>query len=379
MRRTWDPTVPVIILASAMVAGVLAATGGLGPGAWKATLAANRQSIQLEMRLDARRSESRFSMDVPINELAGFDEASFSKSGAPIRLAWKHDAGALVLEGTGGRHPFGAARFEPSTGFRESWHDLGLAPLTDRDSLALAISGVRLDDVLRLKASGVPDLSVRGVVELANDPGLMEWVMELQGRGAPVRLRDVIRLRNHGVSPETYRAYNQSGVTADVEEIVRLHARGVDPGYLAAVMRAGIGADDLDAIRRLHDHGVAPEYVAGIRSSGLKDTDVDDIVRLHNHGIDVDYVRGLTASGLADITLDGILRLHAHGVEVDYVRVVAEFGPGDRAVDDAIRLRGSGVSTEFMRSRAAKATERPSTDATIRSWARGGDDSSATP
>jgi hypothetical protein len=379
MRRTWDPTVPVIILASAMVAGVLLATGGLRPGAWRATLAANRASIRLEMRLVEQGSESRFATDVPVTELTGFDEASLMKSGAPIRLAWKHDAGAFVLEGEGGRHPYGIVRFEPSTSFRESWLELGLEPLTDRDLFKMAVAGVRLADVQRLKEGGVEDLTVRGVIELAYDADLMRWVTELQAQQAPVRLRDVVRLRNHGVAPETYREYVRSGVPADVEEIIRLSNHGVDPRYVEAVLRAGIGATDLDGMRRLHAHGVSPEYVAGIRSSGLKDTGVEEIVRLHNHGIEVEYVRGVIASGVADLTLDGVVRLHAHGVEPEYARAVAEFGPGDRAVDDAIRLHGSGVSTEFMRSRAARGTERPSTDATLRSWARGGDDSAGTP
>jgi hypothetical protein len=373
MRRTWDPTVPVIILASAMVAGVLSATGGLGPGAWKATLLGGGASVRLEMRLDDRGSQTRLATDVPASELEGFEVSTFTRSGASVRLEWKHDAGAFVLEGEGGRHPSGVVRFEPSAAFREGWHDLGLGPLADSDLVRIAISGVRLADVQRWKAAGVEDLDVREVIELANDPGLMRWVTELQALGLPVRLREVFRLRNHGVSPETFRAYQRSGVPVDVDEIVRLHARGVDPDYLTAVLRAGIDAGDLDGIRRLHDHAVDAEYVAGIRTSGLRDAGVEEIVRLHNQGVGVDYVRGLTASGLAGLTLDGIVRLHAHGVEVDYARAVAEFGPGDRAVGDAIRLHGSGVSTEFMRSRAAKETERPSTDATIRSFARGED------
>jgi hypothetical protein len=378
MRRTWDPTVPVIILASAMVAGVLLATGGLRPGAWKAKLAANRASVRLEMRLVELGSESRFSTDVPIAELTGLDEASLAKPGAPVRFAWKHDAGAFLLEGEGGRHPNGIVRFEPSTSFRESWIEMGLQPLTDRDLFRMAVADVHLSVVQRLKEGGVEDLDVRGVIELAYDPDLMRWVTELQAQG-PVRLRDVFRLRNHGVSPETYREYVRSGVAADVEEIVRLSNHGIDPSYVAAVLRAGIGATDLDGIRTLHAHGVSPEYVEGIRSSGLKDTGIEEIVRLHNHGIEVEYVRGAIASGVAKLTLDAIVRLHAHGVEIEYARAVAEFGPGDRAVDDVIRLHGSGVSTEFMRSRAAKGTERPSTDATLRSWARGGDDSAGTP
>lgn len=378
MRRHWDPTAPAIILACAMLAGVYAMSGGLGPGEWRGTLSKDRRSVGFVMRLDEGKFETHFGTTVPTGELDGFDAASFERSGAPVRLVWKRDAGSFVLEGKGGRHPFGSVRFEPAAAFRETWKTLGLGPLEDRYLVAMAISGVRLADVQSLKASGVEDLDAEGVIRLADDPEAMRWVTELQGRGAPVHLRDVFRLRDHGLRPSTYREYERSGVATDVEGIVRLHDRGVAPDYVAAVIHAGIDPGDLDGIERLHDHGVSPKYAAGVLAAGLEHAGVDDVVRLHDQGVAVDYVRGATDSGLAGITLQGIVRLHAHGVPVDYVRAVARYGPGDRAVDDAIRLHDSGVPTEFLRSHVAQGTSRPSTGETIRSWSRGGEPSSAT-
>jgi hypothetical protein len=374
MRRTWDPTIPVIITASVMVAGVLASTGGLVPGAWRATLSSNHATVRLEMRLSEHGSDMRITTDVPVTELAGFDAASLSRPDAPVKLAWTHDAGSFVIEGTGGRHPSGVVRFEPSSAFRNGWKEMGLEPLGEGDLFLMAMSGVRLSDVAKLKAAGVEDLDARGVIELARDSDAMRWVEEMEGRGAPVHLRDVFLLRNHGLDPNSFREYVAAGVAPDVRAIVRLHDRGVDAEYLAAVIKAGVGAADLPGIERLHDHGVDPEYVAGIRASGLPENGVEEIVRLHDQGIDADYVRGLMASRVAGITLEGIVRLHAHGVPVDYAHAVADFGPGDRAVEDAIRLHDNGVSTEFMRSRSSGASARPTTDATIRSWARGGTD-----
>ena len=379
MGRTWDPTVPAIILACGLVAGVVASTGGLEPGGWRGTLATNGQTVRLEMRLDQRGSHIRLTTDVPTGELEGFDAASFSKSGAPVRIAWKRDAGSFVLDGTGGRHPAGSVRFEPSASFRESWRGLGLEPLGDGDLFTMAISGVQLAVVQDLVAEGADHLDAGDVIELARDPDAMRWVKELKGRGAPIRLRDVFLLRNHGLSPGTYRDYLQSGVEADVEEIVRLHDRGVDAAYVKDLLQAGVRAHDLEGIERLHAHGVAADYVARIGTSELRETGVDGITRLHDQGVGDDYVHDVTASGLTGVTLEGIVRLHAHGVPADYVRIVADYGPGDRAVDDAILLHDSGVSTEFLRSRASSGTARPTTESTIRSWARGGEDSTPNP
>jgi hypothetical protein len=377
MRRSWDPTVPAIITASVMVAGVLAATGGLGPGEWRATHAAGRPTVRVEMRLDDGGSHIRSTTDLPIAELDGFDAATFSTAGAPLRLKWTRDAGSFVLEGKGGRRASGAVHFEPSAAFRESWNALGLPPVDDHDLFTMALAGVRLADVQQLKGSGVDDLDARGVIELASDPDAMRWVTELRGGGTPLRLREVFLLRNHGVRPETFHEYAQSGLDAGTEEIVRLHDRGVDPDYVASVLRSGVGARDLEAIERLHDHGVPTEYVAGIRASGLGDAGVEDVIRLHDQGIDVDYVHGIVDAKLSGGDIEGIVRLHAHGVPVEYVRAVAEYGPGDRAAEDAIRLHDTGVPTEYMRSRATNVASRPSTDGTIRAWSRGGDDADA--
>ena len=375
--RGWDPTIPAMITAGVMVVGVFAATGGLTPGGWKGTLSADKKSIRLEMRLGSRNSETRIGTDVLASELEGFDAAAFSSSGTPLHLVWKKDAGSFALEGTGGRHPGGSARFEPSEAFRKSWRDLGLGAVDDGDLLMMTINGVRLADVQALNAEGVEGLDARGVIELTQDPDAMHWVAELKGRGSPVRLDEIYLLRNHGVRPETYRGYERAGLVADVEQMVRLHDHGVDPDYVKPTIAAGIDAHDVEGILRLHDHGVPPEYTAGIKTSGLAQTEVEDVIRLHDQGIDTDYVRDLAASNLTRLDLEGIVRLHAHGVDVDYVKIVAEFGPGERGVEDAIRLHDSGVSTEYLRGRAARAGSRLTTEDTIRAWARGGDEPAA--
>lgn len=375
--RNWDPTVPVILLACAMVGGVLAATGGLGPGEWRGMLSTSGQSVRVEMRVEEAGAHVRIGTYLPVGELEGFDAATFSTSGAPVRIAWKRDPGAFVLEGTGGRRASGVVRFEPSASFREAWRGLGLDEVGDADLEMMALSNVRLADVQTLKQSGVDDLDASGVIRLADDPDAMRWVAALSGRGTPLHLRDVFHLRDHGVAPERYREYQAAGVDADIEQIVRLHDRGIEPEYVAALIGDGLAANDLEGITRLHDHGVPTEYVAGIGASGHSDAGVEGVLRLHDQGVDVDYVRGAVSSGLAETTLEGIVRLHAHGVPVEYLRAVAEHGPGDRAVDDAIRLHDSGVPAEYLRSRAERGATRPSTEATIRVWQRGGSESTS--
>jgi hypothetical protein len=42
----------------------------------------------------------------------------------------------------------------------------------------------------------------------------------------------------------------------------------------------------VDEVVRLHDHGLSPEYVAQIEASGFENLSVDQLVRLHDHGVD---------------------------------------------------------------------------------------------
>jgi hypothetical protein len=310
-RRTWDPTIPALIAAVVMLVGTVAATGGIPPGQWRGELGSDSQSVRLDVRLAAGNSRTSISTDVATAELEGFDAAAFGRPGAPLRLAWKRDAGTFVLEGEGGRRPGGKVRFEPNPAFGERWRALGFETLGENDFLRLAVENIRLADVERL-----------------NELGLH------------LDVDDLFRLRSHGVSLDDVRAYQSAGVRVDLEGILRLHA-----------------------------HGVPTDYVAQVRSSGF--ADVDDLVRLHDQGVEAEYVRGMVDAHLPGMTVDDIIRLHAHGVPAGYARAIVEIGPGPRDADDVIRLHNYGVSAEFVRSLAQAGHGELTVDEVIRAETRG--------
>ena len=76
-------------------------------------------------------------------------------------------------------------------------------------------------------------------------------------------MRDIIRLRNHGIRPEF------------VREMADL---GFDP-------------DDIDPLIRLRVHGVDPELIARLQEMGYDDLTIDEAIRLKNHGISSSQVR----------------------------------------------------------------------------------------
>ena len=313
MRRTWDPTVPAVIAAIVMLAGTLAATGGIGPGEWRATLGSDERSVRLDVRLAEGHSQTRISMDVAGAELAGFDAAAFGRSGAPLRLVWKRDAGSFRFEGVGGRRPGGKVRFEADASFAERWRALGLEPLSGNDALQLAIDDIRLADAEQLSLMGV---------RLA--PG------------------DMARLRSHGVSMNDLRAYQFAGLRPDIEAVIRLNSHGIDARYVKGMIDAGVAKDDLDGIVRLHDQGVDAEYVRGLFASRLPGLDLDDVVRLHAHGVPAEYARAVVEIGPGRRDADDVARLHDHGVSAEFVRSLVQAGRRDLSVDEVIRAESLG-------------------------------------
>ena len=353
MRKTWDPTVPAILLAVAIVVVSVAATGGLAPGEWKGKLEAGRASVLLAFRAAAGGGEVRMSFSVAPDELEGFDAAAFERAGAPLHLTWRRSAGAFVFEGEGGRRPRGSFRFEADPAFVEGWRALGLRTLDQGDLVGLAMHGVRLADVERLHQLGYSGIDARAMIRLSAEPEMIEWVEGMQGLTPRPDLDDLFRLRAHGVDADTIRSFAESGLgSIGIDALLRLRNHGIDAGFVRGMIDAGVDARDLDGILRLHSSGIDPDAVVALRAAGLPGIGIDEQLRLRNHGVEAAYVRGMVESGLPDLSVDDLLRLSAHGVGTDFVRVLVAAGPGKKGANAVILLHDRGMSEEWAREMA---------------------------
>ena len=70
----------------------------------------------------------------------------------------------------------------------------------------------------------------------------------------------------------------------------------------------------LDDVVRLKDHGVSPEYIADMKEVGVKDLTLDQLVRLKDHGITPGFVNHARARGFKDSTADELIRLKNGGL-----------------------------------------------------------------
>jgi hypothetical protein len=337
MKRTWDPTIPAVLAAIVMLVGTVLATGGIAPGQWRAEAGSDPRSVRIHVRLAEGNSQTNLSTDVDTAQLDGFDAATFGRSGAPLKLAWKRDAGTFVLEGEGGRRPGGKVRFEPNAAFGERWHALGFGNVDEIDFLRMAVHNVRIADAERLRQLGYDSVDADTLIRLESEPGSMESLEQMQAQGLHLALDDLFRLRVHGVSMDEVRAFQSTGAPIDVDGMLRLHAHGVRADYVAQVHESGYS--DVDDLLRLHDQGVDADYVRGLVQSHLQGMTLDDVVRLHAHGVPADYARAIVETGSRQRDADDVIRLHNHGVSAEFVQSLAQAGHGDLAVDEVIRAQ----------------------------------------
>ncbi len=350
MRRTWDPTVPAVLLAAAILVGSVVATGGLAPGQWKGKLEAGRGSVHLALRAHSGGSDLRTSFSVASDELQGFDATAFEQAGAPLHLTWRRSAGAFEFEGEGGRRPRGSFRFEADPGFIDGWGVLGFDELGKGDLLVLAMHDVHLADAQRLQQLGYSGFDARDMIRLSAEPEMIAWVEGMQGLTPRPDLDDLFRLRAHGVDAETIRSFTERGLgTIGIDSLLRLRNHGIDASFLRGMIDAGVDADDLDGVLRLHANGISPDAVVALRSAGLPGIGIEEQIRLRNQGIEAAYVRGMVESGLPDLSIDDLLRLSAHGVGTDFARALVAAGPGKEGADAVIHLHDRGVSADWAR------------------------------
>ena len=56
--------------------------------------------------------------------------------------------------------------------------------------------------------------------------------------------------------------------------------------FLSGIKQAGFDKVSAEEIVRCRDHGVTPEYIQKLRSRGVQNLTLDQIIRLRDHGID---------------------------------------------------------------------------------------------
>jgi beta-lactamase regulating signal transducer with metallopeptidase domain len=125
-------------------------------------------------------------------------------------------------------------------------------------------------------------------------------------------IEDLIRLRQHGVTPEFTREALRAYPSADKEDVIRLAIHGADMAYIGAVSKLLPDKLSLEDIIRLRVHGVEPAYIERMRGL-LGPVNAEDVVKLRIHGAEPADVERLKRS-FPNLNVEQVVRLRIAGL-----------------------------------------------------------------
>jgi hypothetical protein len=273
----------------AVVAAVPAAAA-TSSGRWAiATRGDDAARVQLRLEYaesaDGSTFASSWSSDVPIGE-AGIPAARLRAPVGPVSFDIVREPGTFACTGSAGNGS-GAGLFSyvPNPRFDDALASRGLGRPTYRQSLQLGIAGTTLAFVDALRSSS-PHVTAVDVVRAVEHGVTVRYVDELGALGARnVPVDTLVRMRDHGVTPEMMRALQRAGYRLSPEELVRLVDHGVSERYIVALRDAGYAHVTADELLQLRDHGVDGAFVARLRAHGYTNVPVKDLIRLRDAGI----------------------------------------------------------------------------------------------
>jgi hypothetical protein len=320
------------------------------------TIAGERgQSDKVQLTIESRwgpNSNSVWSNDRSLTELAGLSPAQLAGGKGPVRFALVREAGRLDCGGTAGSfRGGGSCSFAPDTGFGAYLQARGIGLPTRHQAFSLTMSGVGRDLVDALDKGGFERPRVEQLTAMGIHGATADYVRALSGLGYRLSADDVVAFKIHGVDPDYIRALAPIAPKLrhiSASDLVSLKIHGVEPQFVRAMAAMGpqfqeVTADDLV---NMAIHGVKPELAASfVRLEGGQ-LRSDDVVNMAIHGVTADYVEQIAALGYRNLSADDFVNMAIHGVTPDYVRSLRRSGMAPVSAQQLVRLRLSGFDPE---------------------------------
>ncbi len=108
-----------------------------------------------------------------------------------------------------------------------------------------------------------------------------------------------------------------------LDEVVKARDHGVSTEFLSEFKQLGFPQPSLADLANLRDHGVTPEFIRGLRSAGYDQASLDDAVRLRDRGVTPEFIKDLAAQGYRKLPVSALLRLRNHGVSAGFIADLA--------------------------------------------------------
>ncbi len=171
--------------------------------------------------------------------------------------------------------------------------------------ITLRDHGVTPDYVRQMAELGYKGLSA-DEIQKARDHGVTpDYVRAMRDGGyGSLPLAEIIKAKDHGVSASTSAACETPGTVQCLCPSSSISGTMASRrSSSASSATAGYTKLPLDMLLRIRDHGVSPEYVRGMKGLGYS-LAPDELVRARDHGVTVEYVRDIGGARLRK-TADG--------------------------------------------------------------------------
>jgi hypothetical protein len=289
-------------------------------GRWSINNWTPGDSLQLTMKVHSGTTRWEWGSSQPIADLHGLTLDQLHAARTPVRFTLERDAGTFAFEGTVtlgvGSGDF---RFAADPTFKAKLGALGY-DVVDQDDASIMMMAVRDISIAyagEVKRSGLRGVTVRDLVRLRDHGVDLEFLRDLTMIGyASLSADDVVSLRDHGVDSAFIRTLKASGYPdLPAADIVALRDHGVDSRYIEGLDDSGYGKQAARDIVRLRDHGIEPVFIKDLLIAKPGPYSIDEIIKLREHGVDPRYVARIQEAGFKELTVDQIVSLREHGVD----------------------------------------------------------------
>ena len=268
----------------------------------------DRIYINLNVRTNHGMGYSNYGRTFQRSELSDVVRAN-----GDISFRLTREAGVIVFKGKeDGDQMGGTWTFTPSANYRQQLEKLGYREAMDEDMFVFSVSNLTIADVKYLEDATSDRLTIEQMVRMCNHAATADFVRSLASAGySNLSSDEIVRARDHGVSPEYVAGMKGLGFKLALEDLVRTRDHGVTPEFV----REFAGYDDMTAAGfvRLRDHGVTGRFMQDVRELGYKDVDPEDLVRLRDHGVTPSYIRKVNDEYGRKVDLDRIVQLRDRG------------------------------------------------------------------
>lgn len=336
-----------------VIAGVVIVEMATAPGtpfngnAWRLSRSSSPGMVQLTLERSRMGSRSMNSSTVPLSNFRGFTLDNLDHSG-PAKFEYQHDVGKLACEGrfAWGRGS-GSFTLTPNPDFVAQLNRLGFETPDDDDLYFMILANVNLDYARAIQEAGI-GASLRQLIEMRQHGITEKYIHEISQSGyANLRAQDYIELKDHGVDSSFLRHLKSAGYDLRAGDIVELRMHGVSSEFADELKQAGYNLSS-GQITDLAMHGVNSDFVRELKFRSLRPSS-QDMVQLRMHGVTPDYLRGLRDAGYDNLSADEVCDLVQHGVPSDFILAAHDLGYRFTP-RELIDLRMHGVDARYLKN-----------------------------